>query len=90
MEMILTGIENKNEYYTNHYLKIRSLQVSTHQLSLMKVRILAQVHIGYLDHLQVMSTGMIFLLWVIHIREYIEIRQYFQNAELMSAEEAAT
>lgn len=46
--------------------------------------------IGYLDHLQVMSTGMIFLLWVIHIREYIEIRQYFQNAELMSAEEAAT
>lgn len=48
------------------------------------------MHIGYLDHLQVMSTGMIFLLWVIHIREYIEIRQYFQNVELMSAEEAAT
>ena len=47
------------------------------------------MRIGYLEHLRVMSIRMIFLLWVIHIREYIETRQYFQNAELMYVEEVA-
>ena len=50
---------------------------------------LVQVRIDCLERLLVMNTRMIFLLLVTRIREFIEIRQFYQNVELMSAEEVA-